>query len=431
MVKSAMSIRSAAVTPSSVSSASASPSLARTDIARSQQRRLNRILALEDFDAAAKAYLPRMIHGFIDGAVETGAAQKSAARAYEDYAFVPRTLVDVSRRNQERVLFGRRYAAPFGIPPLGGAAVAAYRGDIVLARAAALMNQPMIMSASSLIRLEEVRVEYPGAWFQAYLAGDDARIDAMIDRVAAAGFETLVITVDTPVPGNRENNVRNGYSMPVRIAPRVVLDCALHPRWLIETFARTFIRHGMPHFENMDAVQGPPMLSRNLARNLDERDRLAWPHIEAIRKRWPGKLVIKGVLAVPDATRAKDIGADGLIVSSHGGRQLDHAVAPLKVFPRIKSAVGDLPVMIDGGIRRGTDVLKAIALGADFVWVGRPMLFAAAIAGCAGVVHAMTLLREEISRNMAMLGVTSLDDLDTTFLAAEERARFFDLPPRH
>lgn len=357
-----------------------------------------------------------MIYGYIAGAVETGAARRAALRAYEEYALVPRVLVDVSGRSQERTLFGRRYAAPFGISPLGGAAIAAYRGDLVLAGAAALMNQPMILSASSLIPLEEVRAANPDTWFQAYLAGDDGRIAAMVDRVAAAGFGTLVVTVDTPVPGNRENNVRSGYSMPIRITPPVALDCLRHPRWLVGTLGRTFFRHGMPHFENMDATRGPPMLSRNLLRDLGARDQLAWPHIEAIRRRWSGRLVVKGILACADAQRARDIGADGVIVSNHGGRQLDHAIAPLRVLPEIKAAVGAMPVMIDGGIRRGTDVLKAIALGADFVFVGRPMLFAAAIAGVDGVLHAMTLLRDEISRDMAMLGITSLDALNGNYV---------------
>ncbi len=391
-------------------------------LARWLQADLADVLSLADFDRVAKSYLPRMVYGYIDGAVETGAGKSAAARAYEQWAFVPQTLNDVSCRQQERTLLGRRYAAPFGIPPLGGAAIAAYRGDLVLARAASAANLPMVMSASSLIRLEEVRAAYPTAWFQAYLAGDPVRITAMLDRVEAAGFETLVITVDTPVPGNRENNIRSGYSMPIKVTSKVALDCISHPRWLVGTLGQTFWRHGMPYFENMDAVRGPPMMSRDLQRNLGDRDQLNWSHMEGIRKRWKGHLVIKGLLSAADAARAKALGADAIVVSNHGGRQLDHAVAPLQVLPGIKAAVGDLPVIIDGGIRRGTDILKALALGAEFVFVGRPFLYAAAIAGENGVQHAVHLLREEISRNMAMLGIAALDALDRDHLCKTDAA---------
>ena len=392
--------------------ASAPPGAARG----SSPRGLQSILALQDFEAPARKLLPRMIYSYIAGAVETGAGHREAASAFEDYSLVPRVLRNVSGRTQTRQLFGRTYHSPVGIAPLGGAAISAYRGDLVLAEAACRMNQPMIMSASSLIRLEDLHRVYPGAWFQAYLAGDERRIVAMVDRVAAAGFETLVVTVDTPVPGNRENNVRNGYSMPIRMTPRVVLDCLLHPRWTLLTLGLTHLRHGMPCFENMDATRGPPMMSRNLVRNLGDRDQFEWRHLEIVRKRWPGKLVVKGILAVEDARQAREAGVDGIILSNHGGRQLDHSVSPLRVLPEMKAELPGLTLMIDGAVRRGTDVIKALALGADFVFVGRPFIFAAALRGSAGVMHAMTLLRAEIDRNMAMLGVTSLDQLGPQFL---------------
>lgn len=395
-------------------------SVVKRESAASQGARLPRslrdMLALEDFDRAARKHLPRMVYGFISGAVETGAAQRAAAAAYSDYAFVPRTFVDVSARKQSVTLFGRDYAVPFGIAPMGGSAIAAYRGDLILAEAAAVIGQPMIMSASSLIKLEEVHQQNPATWFQAYLPGDPSRIEPMVERVKRAGFEVLVVTGDTPVPGNRENNVRNGYSMPIRITPRVALDCILHPRWLVGTIGCTFARHGMPHFENMEADRGPPMFSRDLVRNFGSRDKLSWEHIALIRKKWQGPLVVKGLLSVEDTRRARNIGVDGVIVSSHGGRQLDHAVAPLRVLPRIKAEVPDLTIMVDGGIRRGTEVLKALALGAAAVFVGRPYIYAAAIAGVAGVTHASKLLKDEVDRDMALLGLTSLRDLSREHL---------------
>lgn len=376
-------------------------------------RRLQRCLSLDDFEPAARRRLPRMIYGYVSGAVETGAAFANAKAGYADYALVPRTLVDTSARRLDCTLFGRSYAAPFGVPPLGGASMVAYRGDLVLADAAGAMGVPMILSAASLIPLEEVRRNRPHTWMQTYLAGDPDRIDPMIDRVAAAGFETLVVTVDTPVPGNRENNVRNGFSTPIRITPRTAIDSALHPGWLLGVIARTFRNHGPPHFENMDAVRGAPLMSQNAMRNLSDRDGFAWTHLESIRQRWGGTLIVKGLLSAEDARRARDMGCDGIIVSSHGGRQLDHAVAPIRVLPEIVEAASGIPVMIDGGIRRGTDVLKALALGAKFVFVGRPFLYAACVGGSPAVQHAMQLLADELRRDMAMMGLNRLDELTT------------------
>jgi L-lactate dehydrogenase (cytochrome) len=379
--------------------------------------RLKHILSLNDFELAAKSHLPRMLYGYISGAVETGAAFAGAAAAYAEHDLVPRTLVDVSKRQQSRTLFGRTYAAPFGIPPMGGAAIAAFQGDTEIARACAAKFIPGCLSAASLMRLEDVRPVGPTTWFQGYWPGDTARIDAMIDRVGAAGYDTLVITVDVPVLGNRENNVRNGYSTPMVIGPRLMLDCATHPSWLIGTLARTLATSGMPHFENLDARRGPPLFSKSVARNSADRDRLTWDHVARIRARWPGKFVLKGILSGVDSALAREHGIDGVIVSNHGGRQLDHAIAPLDAFPAIKQTAGSMAVMIDGGIRRGTDVLKALAFGADFVFVGRPFMYAAAIGGEAAVAHGITLLMEEIDRDMAMLGINSLDELGPDYLS--------------
>src|SRR6185312_7709160 len=202
-------------------------------------RALRRYLSLADFERAARRKLPRMLEGFVSGGVETDAALRDNRRAFDEYAFVPRVLNDVSGRDQTTTLFGKTYAAPFGIPPFGSAALMAYRGDIVLTSAAAAMNVPMILSAASLISLEDVRRANPNAWYQAYLPGDPARIEPLIDRVAAAGYETFVVTADVPVSANRENNVRNGFSLPVTFTPKVMLDGLTHPRWLAGTWFRT------------------------------------------------------------------------------------------------------------------------------------------------------------------------------------------------
>jgi L-lactate dehydrogenase (cytochrome) len=374
-------------------------------------RHLRRYLTLDDFEPAARRLLPRFLYGYVSGGAETDAAVRDNRKAFDEYGFVPRVLKDVSGREQTTTLFGKTYASPFGIPPMGSSALIAYRGDIVLTRAARAANVPMILSASSLITLEDVRRENSAAWYQAYLAGLPERIEPLVDRVAAAGYDTFVVTADVPVPPNRENNIRNGFQVPLAITPRVFWDTITHPHWLLGTWARTVKNHGMPHFENMDAKQGPPVLAKNLMRNIGARDQLAWKHVELIRKRWKGKLVVKGLIAPEDARIARESGVDGVMLSNHGGRQLDYTVSALRTLPEIAAQANGMTVMLDGGIRRGTDVIKALALGAHFVWIGRPFLYAAVAAGEAGVARAISLLHDEIDRDLALLGIRSVAEI--------------------
>jgi len=377
---------------------------------------LRGFLSLQDFEVAAAKHLPKMLHGYLAGGVETDWSLADNRRAFAEWGFLPRVLVDARARHTRVTLFGKAYDAPFGIPPMGSAALLAYRGDLVLAQAARAKNIPMIMSASSLIRLEEIAKANPDAWYQAYLPGEPARIEPLVDRVIAAGFQTFVLTVDVQVSANRENNIRNGYTIPLRPTFRLFWQGATHPRWAFGTWFRTLRNHGMPHFENMDAGRGPPILSRDLERAFGARDGLSWPHLELIRRRFPGKVLIKGVLHPEDVARAKDIGVDGFMVSNHGGRQLDGAVSGLRMLAEIVKVAGGLPVIYDGGVRRGTDVLKAYALGASFVFVGRPMLCAAAVRGQAGVERAIDLLREEVHRDLALIGANSMAELGPEFL---------------
>ncbi|MEI2416343.1 alpha-hydroxy acid oxidase [Orrella sp. JC864] len=375
-------------------------------------RRLRRIFSLEDFETAARRHLPRPVFGYMSAVAERGHAFQDSGAAFRDYGFVPRVMVDISRRSTATTLFGQHYSAPFGFCPLGLSALSAYRGDLVLAQAAAQARLPMIMSGSSLIRLEEVAAANPQAWFQAYLPGDRAGIEALVERVAGTAFKTLVITVDTPVPPNSDNTRRMGFSAPLKPSLSLAWQGLTHPRWLFGTFLRTLLRHGMPHFENNYATRGAPILSPSVLRDFSERGNLDWSVLRAIRQQWRGRLVVKGILSADDARMARDCGAEGLIVSNHGGRQLDGAIAPLRALPSVVAACPDIPVMLDGSVRRGTDVLKALALGARMVFVGRPFGYAAAVAGQAGVLHGVDLLTREVSRDMAMLGVTALDQLD-------------------
>ncbi|MEG3114442.1 alpha-hydroxy acid oxidase [Salinicola sp. 4072] len=381
-----------------------------------QQRRLSRIRNFLDLERAGKRHLPRPIYGYVANAAEEGKSLAANRAAFDDYCFVPRALRNVSRVSLETELLGTRYAAPFGIAPMGISALSAYRGDLALARAASRAEVPMIMSGSSLIPMEEVAKIDGSDWFQAYLPGDRPGIEALIERIERAGFRNLVITVDYAVPPNPDNNRRSGFSSPIRPSARLALDGLLKPRWLYGTFYKTLRHQGIPHFENNHATRGIPVISRNVNRDFSGRTHLDWDYLALVRERWPGNLVVKGILHPEDAKRARDHGADGIIVSNHGGRQLDGTIAPLRALPDIVEAVGDYPVMIDSGFRRGTDVLKALALGARFVFFGRPFNYAAAYAGEAGVEHAIRLMREEIARDMALLGITEIQQMDKSRL---------------
>jgi L-lactate dehydrogenase (cytochrome) len=381
-----------------------------------QASAMAKILSLADFEREAEKRLPRPIFGYVAGACEDGQSLRANRDVFAEYELLTRILVDISKRSHQVEVFGKTYNAPFGMAPMGITAMSAYRGDIVLAEAAARANIPMIMSGSSLIRMEELVERAPDAWFQAYLPGKTEQIAPLIDRVGAAGFKTLVITVDTPSSANRENNVRTGFSTPLRPSARLAWQGITHPRWLFGTFLKTLARHGMPHFENSFATRGAPIMSANVMRDFSSRGHLNWDHIRAIRAQWKGPMVIKGILHPADATLCKQYGMDGVIVSNHGARQLDGAVAPLRVLPQILDAFKDGPVMLDSGVRRGSDIVKAIALGARCVFLGRPFNYAAAVGGPAGVDHAISLLEQEVSRNMAMMGVNTLKELTPEFL---------------
>ena len=386
---------------------------------RTSSRDFPGILSLDDFERAARRKLPRPIFGYVAGGAEDNLAFAGARRAFAELALVPRVLRDVSGREPGLPLFRRDWSAPFGIAPMGLLALSAFQGDLACARAAHSAGVPFVIASSSLIPLEEQAEAAPGCWFQAYLPGDAARIQALLERVAGAGIETLVVTADMPVAGNRENLVRAGFNTPLRPTLRLALDGLARPRWLAGTLFRTLLNRGMPHFENSFAERGAPILSRNVQRDFEERDCLDWHHVARVREQWRGQLVIKGILHPDDAARARELGADAIWVSSHGGRQLDGALAPLQALPDVVEKAGTLPVLLDSGVRRGSDVLKALALGASFVFLGRPFNFAVAVGGEHGVTHAIRLLREEIDRDMALLGVNRCGELNQDFLRPE------------
>ncbi|WP_455853454.1 alpha-hydroxy acid oxidase [Pantoea endophytica] len=379
----------------------------------------SRCLSLNDFEKYAQRYLPHPLFAYVAGGVEDNIALRNTLASYARYNLIPENMVDVSQRSIGVELFGQRYAAPVGIAPMGISALTGFDGDCTLARAAKEKKVPFIMSGSSLTRLEDVAQVNPDMWFQAYLPKTLEEIDALIDRVKRAAIPVLVITVDTPVKANRENNVRAGFATPFRPSLRLAWQGITHPRWLTGTLVKTLLKSGMPYFENNNAQRGAPLFSKNAVRDFSGRSHLTWQHIEHIRARWPGAMVIKGILSRNDALRCKAIGIDGIVVSNHGGRQLDTVIPPIYVLPEIVEAAGEMTVMFDSGIRRGTDAIKAIALGAQACFVGRPFNYACAVGGLAGVNLAIDLISSEVSRDLGMLGAASLADLGERHLRAQ------------
>jgi len=378
---------------------------------------------LADFEERARGFLPHALFSYVYGGVETDLSLRLNRAAFDQWVFRPRSLANVAQRDMQVEIFGRTYAAPFGVAPMGGIALGWTRGDVALAEAAGAENIPFLLSGASCAALEKVREAGPHTWFQAYLPAHEKTAAGLVERVTRAGYEVLVVTVDVPVVSNREHTARVGFSMPLRPSMKIAWDGLQHPRWLLSVFLKTLLVHGMPYMENFSAKRGVPVFGfapRRSDKTAVERTPapqvLTWASLEAVRRQWKGKLVIKGLLTAEDARRAADMGADGIIVSNHGGRQLDGAIAALHALPAVVAAVPNLTVMMDGGVQRGTHVLKALALGARCVFLGRPMFYAVASGGVPTARKAMGLLASEIDRDMALLGISRLSELDASFV---------------
>lgn len=374
---------------------------------------------IADLREAAKRRLPRGIFEYVDRGTEDEVALRENRAAIDRIRLVPRLPRDVSGRRPATLLFGHPIGMPLVIAPTGAAGLMWHRGEIELAHAAQAAAVPFTMATASMMALDELAREVQGRlWFQLYLWSDHGLSYDLVRRAADAGYEALVITVDTPVAPNREYNVRNGFTVPFRPTVTNMTDMLLHPRWLIGTLLPYLRDAGMPRLANHPvefnnkathaATTGRVALSDSL--NLDEISRL--------RERWPRRLIVKGILHAQDAIDVVARGADAVIVSNHGGRNLDSAIASFDALPAIAAAVRDkAAVIVDSGVRRGSDILKAAALGAHAVQVGRATLFGTAVAGRAGVSRALELLRYELDTAMANTGCARIDQVTRELLA--------------
>jgi L-lactate dehydrogenase (cytochrome)/(S)-mandelate dehydrogenase len=388
---------------------------------------------IEDLHQLAKRKLPKVMFDYIEGGVEDerGLARNSAA--FHRHHLLPRYLVDVSQRDQSQTIFGRTFTSPFGISPTGGVGLYQRRGgELLLAEAARDANIPYIMSGGSNASMEEAaRIAPDNAWFQMYAAKDPAVTDALVGRARDNGLGALVLTVDVPVHPRRERNLRNGFANvrrggvleALKLKPSIIVEALTHPLWVYD-----YIRNGgaptlgnwVPHAGNGASI--PEVLEFN--RTMTPASAQTWRDLERYRRLFPRTLIVKGIMNPADAIRAAELGADGVIVSNHGGRQLDQAPASLDALPAIKAAVGDrMTVMLDSGVRRGADILIALCLGAEFVFFGRPTLYGAVAGGLPGVKKAIDIFRTEIDLVMGQIGCPSLDQLGPDFLWTEDWAR--------
>ena len=385
------------------------------------EQRLRRALSIADLRAMAKRRLPRSIFEFIDGGAEDETTLADNRLAFERIRLWPRVLNDVRTPDLRTDLLGVPSAAPLIVAPMGSCMIAWPQADLVIARAAASLGIPYTMSTMSGIGIEQMAQAVQGPlWFQLYVLKDHAFNNQLVDRASAAGYAALVVTLDLPAGGNRERDLRNGLRVPLKFDHRHLLAGLRHPGW-----AWQMLRAGMPAFENVRGYMGSDdaglTVAARVGQSLDAG--YSWQDLARLRERWPGKLLVKGVVHPSDAQRLVELGVDGLWVSNHGGRQLDGAVATVDALPHIAAAVqGRVPLIIDSGVRRGVDILKAVALGARAAAVGRAALWGACAGGEAGAKRALTILMDELALAMKLSGTADLAAAAQTRLAASAGA---------
>ncbi len=371
-----------------------------------------------DFRRAAQKRLPKSLFEYIDRATEDEVAVRNNRDAIERIRILPRAPLDVSNRELGSTLLGKPMGMPLVIAPTGAAGLMWFEAELCLARAAKAAGIPYTMPTGSLVSFERVAKEVGGRlWFQLYVWPNRQISYDLVKRVADAGAETLVVTVDTPVNPIREYNIRNGFGLPFRHSLTSLTDMTLHPRWLFGTLLKYLIADGMPKLRNHPAAFNDARTRPAIAPQLGLSDTVDIPEIHRLRAMFPGKLLVKGVMHPEDARNLVAAGADGVIVSNHGGRNLDAAMATFDALPAVVSAIGGkATVIVDSGIRRGLDIVKAIALGADAVQTGRATLWGASVGGEAGVTKVLDVLRGELSAGMANCGVRTIGQITADLL---------------
>ena len=385
---------------------------------------VSKAYSIEDLRRSAKRRLPQAVFDFFDGGAEDEITLRDNAAAYQRVRLLPSVLNDVSTIDTSTVILGQRAELPIAIAPTGAVGFGWRGGDIAIARAAVAAGIPYTLSSTATASIEQIANAAPGRlWFQAYILRNKPFLQALIDRAQAADYEALVITVDLPVGGKRERDFRNDFSLPFRFTPKNLMDFARHPGWLSD-----IIRFGMPVMENLIGLEtkatSATAIASSVGRNYDPS--FNWEGLQKIRDGWPRKLIVKGILSPDDAVRVAAMGCDAMVVSNHGGRQLDGAVATFDALPGVVKAVnGRIPVLLDGGVRRGSDIFKALAMGAQGVMLGRATLYGASAAGEPGASRALAILKDELIRTMQLCGVRSTRDVNSSLTSPRPESRGF------
>jgi len=394
--------------------------------------KLENVVNIEDLHQMAKRRLPKIAFDFIEGGLEDERGLERNTSAFQKHLLLPRYLVDVSKRDQTRTIFGQTFNSPFGISPTGGAGLFRYHADLMLAEAARDANIPYIMSGASNDSIEAAaKIAPKNHWYQLYAARDHSINADMIKRANDAGLGALVLTVDTPVGSKRERNIRNGFAnirggltQALSLKPSILLEAMTHPGWIVEYFKRGAGTPLLGNWAPYAPAGSDPEQVYKFASSVRPFNAQTWRDLEQYRKLFPRALVVKGIMSPADAQRCVDIGCDGILVSNHGGRQLDQAPGSLDVLPAIRATVGDkLTLLLDSGVRRGADILIALCLGADFCFMGRPTLYGAAAGGLPGVKKAIDIFVNEIDLVMGQIGCPSLADLGPDFLWTDDWPR--------
>jgi L-lactate dehydrogenase (cytochrome) len=370
-----------------------------------KKRRLDSALTIYDLRRIAKRRTPASAFDYTDGAAEEEISIARARQAFEDIEFHPSILKDASRIDTTATIHGGTSALPFGIAPTGFTRLMQTEGEVAGAGAAAAAGIPFSLSTLGTTSIEDVKATNPHGrnWFQLYVMKDRDISYGLVERAAQAGFDTLFFTVDAPVAGNRMRDIRHGFSIPPQLTAKTILDAIPRPWWWYD-----FLTTPPLEFASLSSTDGTvgELLDSAMDPTINYRD------LEVIRELWPGTISVKGVQTVEDAVTLAELGVDSIVLSNHGGRQLDRAPVPFQLLPGVRRAVGDdMEILIDTGIMNGADIVAAVALGADFTLIGRAYLYGLMAGGRDGVDRTIAILRSQIERTMKLLQVTSLDEL--------------------
>jgi L-lactate dehydrogenase (cytochrome) len=385
------------------------------------ERRLKTAASVDDFRRIAKRRLPHGVFDYIDGGAEDERTLARNVRAFGEYEFQPRVLRDVSRLDTSATILGRPASMPLILAPTGFTRIAHSQGELAVARAAARAGIPWSLSTMGTRSIEEVAAVSDGdKWFQVYTWRDRGLVKELLDRAKASGYTAVWLTVDTAVLGRRERDVRRGMTLPPKVGLSTIVDGAIHPGWTWD-----FLRNEPITFANVVGLSDEDgstavTLSEHMARQFDPA--LSWADVDWLRTVWDGPIVLKGIQTVADAKHAVAAGVEGVGLSNHGGRQLDDAPAPIDLVEPVRDEIGDAATIIcDGGVRRGSDIVKALALGADAVSMGRPYLYALGAAGERGVEQLLAFMRDGMERTMALTGVRTLAEIDRSLVRRRSR----------